>query len=86
MKQLAFATLRIAAGAILVVVGIIGLALPVIPGTLLIAMGLGVLSVDVPPLKRLRIRLADYLRAKREAARKRRDGDAQDRREQEEQR
>jgi len=56
---------RLVAGTLLVLLGIAGLVLPVLQGLLLIAAGLGVLSVDVPILKRWRVRLLRRLRDRR---------------------
>ena len=56
---------RLVAGTLLVLLGIAGLVLPVLQGLLLIAAGLGVLSVDVPVLKRWRVRLLRKLRDRR---------------------
>jgi uncharacterized membrane protein YbaN (DUF454 family) len=45
--------LRIAAGAALIVIGIVGLFLPVVQGLLIIALGLTLLARDVPWARRL---------------------------------
>ena len=71
MKRVVFKTARITAGAALVVLGLIGLFLPVLQGILLIVLGLGLLSVDIPVLKRWRIRLLRRLRDARARRRKR---------------
>ena len=62
--------LRIVAGVLLVLLGIIGLVLPILQGILLIVLGLGLLSVDISAVRKLRERLLRYLREKQ--ARRRR--------------
>jgi len=46
--------LRVIGGVLLVIVGIIGCFLPIIQGMLLIALGLLVLSYDIPAARRLK--------------------------------
>jgi len=53
---------RIVAGVLLVVLGIIGLVLPFLQGILFIVAGLGLLSVDIPAVRRWRVRLLRRLR------------------------
>jgi len=64
MKRWLFKAARIAAGVALVLLGIVGLFLPLLQGILFIVLGLGLLSVDVPAVRRLRERLVRYLREK----------------------
>jgi hypothetical protein len=52
---------RIAGGSVLLLVGIAGLALPVLPGWLFIIPGLGLLSFDVPFAARLLERVKDRI-------------------------
>ncbi|HUT32805.1 MAG TPA: PGPGW domain-containing protein [Planctomycetota bacterium] len=79
MVKLTVRVLRIIGGVLLVIVGIMGCFLPIIQGLLLIALGLWVLSHDIPAARRLkdwaekrvrveRAKLAEK-RAKRKAAR-----------------
>lgn len=57
--------LRIASGTALVLVGIVGLIVPVMPGWIFLIPGLLILGEDFPPAKRA----ADWLKARFEAAR-----------------
>ncbi len=54
MVKFTLRVLRVAAGGLLVVLGVIGCFLPIIQGVLLIALGLLVLSYDIPAARRLR--------------------------------
>ena len=65
MKQTVVSALRIAAGVVLVIIGIFGLVLPILQGILIILLGLALLSVDIPAVRRLRERLLRYIRDKR---------------------
>ena len=65
MKRNVLRVARIVVGLLLVLLGIVGLVLPVLQGVLFIVLGLGLLSVDIPPVRRLRDRLARYVREKR---------------------
>ena len=68
MKHTALRIVRIIAGVVLIVVGIVGLFLPVLQGILFIVLGLGLLSVDIPAVRRLRDRLKHWHRERRAAA------------------
>jgi len=57
--------LRIASGIALVIVGILGLILPVLPGWIFLIPGLVILGEDFPPAKRA----ADWLKARFDEAR-----------------
>jgi len=48
---------RLAVGTLVVLLGVAGLFLPILQGTLLILLGLSLLARDVPPLARARERL-----------------------------
>ncbi len=70
MKRNALRIVRIVAGVLLVIVGIVGLVLPILQGILFIVLGLGLLSVDIPAVRRLRDRLKQWYyerRARRRA-------------------
>lgn len=77
MLRLAFRAVRVVFGALVVLFGIVELFLPG-PGLLFIALGLGILSLDIPAVRRLRDRAMQRLheeraklaekRAKRKAA------------------
>ncbi len=54
MANLTVRVLRIIGGVLLVLVGIVGCFLPIIQGMLLIALGLWVLSQDIPAARRLK--------------------------------
>lgn len=80
MVKFTLRVLRVIGGALLIIAGIIGCFLPIVQGLLLIALGLIVLSYDIPAARRLkewaerrlreeRARLAEK-RAKRKAARR----------------
>ena len=69
MKHHALRIVRVAAGLLLVVVGIAGLFLPVLQGILLIVLGLGLLSVDIPAVRRWRERLVAWHHERRERRR-----------------
>ena len=60
MKHHGLRIVRIVAGALLIAVGIVGLFLPLLQGILFIVLGLGLLSVDIPALRRLRDRLKQW--------------------------
>ncbi len=60
------AILRIASGIGLLIIGIIGLILPVMPGWIFVIPGLMILSDYFPPIKRL----LDWAKAKYEDVRK----------------
>jgi hypothetical protein len=72
MSRSLFRIARIVAGVLLVILGIIGLFLPLLQGILLIVAGLGLLSVDIPLVRGWRICLVRWVRRKRAAARARR--------------
>ena len=57
--------LRIASGTVLVVIGIVGLILPVMPGWIFLIPGLVILGEYFPPAKRL----VDWLKTRFEEAR-----------------
>ena len=63
MKHHALRTVRIVGGVVLVIVGIIGCVVPILQGILLIVLGLGLLSVDIPAVRRWRERLVAWRRA-----------------------
>ncbi|HPD16904.1 MAG TPA: PGPGW domain-containing protein [Planctomycetota bacterium] len=65
VKKLACRALRIAGGVLLVLLGIIGCFLPIIQGLLLIALGLWVLSHDIPAAARLRQWAGERVRLER---------------------
>jgi Putative transmembrane protein (PGPGW) len=52
---------RITGGTLLVLVGLLGFVLPVLPGWLLVIVGLGLLAQDVPFARRLRDQLRERL-------------------------
>ena len=62
---------RIVLGVLLVLLGIIGLVLPVLQGILFIVLGLGLLSVDIPAVRRWRERLVAWFHQRRERRRAR---------------
>ena len=64
MLRLAFRAVRIVFGGLVVLFGIAELFLPG-PGLLFIALGLGILSLDIPAVRRLRDRALERLRAER---------------------
>ena len=72
MRKLALRIGRITLGVLLVIVGFIGLFLPIIQGLLCIFLGLTLLSVDIPAAKRLRDRVLVYMRKQEEKLFKRR--------------
>lgn len=65
VKRLTLRVLRTAGGVLLVLAGIIGCFLPIIQGLLLIALGLWVLSYDIPAAARLRNWAAERVRRER---------------------
>ncbi len=58
MGALVWKGLRICTGVLLVLIGVAGLALPVMPGWLFVIPGLVMLSSDVPAVRR-RVRLLE---------------------------
>ena len=70
--------LRIASGFLLLVLGVIGLFLPILQGVLMILAGLAVLGKDLPWSRAITDRLAGFVkrRAENRAARKRGRGEA----------
>ena len=56
--------LRTSAGVALIVVGVIGIVLPVIPGIPLLAAGLALVAPDHPLVRRGRVRLARWFGGK----------------------
>ena len=64
MTHLAFRALRVVFGVLVVLFGIAELFLPG-PGLLFIALGLGILSLDIPAVRRLRDRAMARLREER---------------------
>ena len=70
MKRLVLKVARITAGVLLVILGIIGLLLPVLPGIPFLILGVGLLSVDIPAVKRQCDRVIAYLREKQARSRK----------------
>lgn len=54
MMKFTVRVLRVVGGVLLMIAGIIGCFLPIIQGMLLIALGLWVLSYDVPAARRLK--------------------------------
>ena len=54
--------LRMMAGTILLVIGLAGLLLPILPGWLLIFVGLGLLGVKLPYVDRLAEHARDWLK------------------------
>lgn len=71
MKHPALRIVRIVAGVLLIVLGVVGLFLPLLQGILFIVLGLGLLSVDIPLVRRLRDRLKHRLRERRKRRRAR---------------
>ena len=65
MRCAALRIVRIVAGVALVILGIVGLVLPLLQGILFIVLGLGLLSVDIQPVRRLRGHVARWIRGKR---------------------
>ncbi len=59
--------LRIAAAALLIALGALGLVLPVLQGLLFLGAGLSLLAADVPAANRLRRRLVERWRQMRPA-------------------
>jgi len=53
---------RIVSGSVLVALGIAGCVLPILPGIPFLLVGLGLLSVDIPLVRRLRDRVSARLR------------------------
>jgi len=64
MIRLVFRGLRVVFGALVVLFGIAELFLPG-PGLLFIALGLGILSMDIPAVRRFRDRAMERLRVER---------------------
>jgi hypothetical protein len=67
LRRRVWRTVRIGAGSALLVVGIVGLALPVIQGIALIVAGLTLLATEVPWARRLLQALQRRLRPRRAA-------------------
>ena len=65
VTRTALSIVRIVVGVLLVVLGIVGLFLPLLQGILFIVLGLGLLSVDVPVVRRWRDRLKHWHRERR---------------------
>ena len=65
MKRNTLRAARVVLGVLLVILGVIGLVLPVLQGILFIVLGLGLLSVDVPLVRRQRDRLKRWYRERR---------------------
>jgi len=61
----AFRVARIAVGVVVVLAGVAGCFLPIIPGLVLIVLGLGVLSLDIPAVRRMRDLAMKRLREER---------------------
>jgi len=53
---------RLASGVLLIVLGIVGLFLPILQGILFIVLGLALLGLDLRRLRRLRTYLAERVR------------------------
>ena len=71
MKRNALRAGRIVAGVLLVILGISGIVLPVLQGILFIVLGIGLLSVDIPAVRRWRERLVAWFHHRRERRRAR---------------
>ncbi len=56
---------RIVAGGVLVMIGIAGCLLPILPGIPFLILGLGMLSVDIPAVRRVRDRALAWARRPR---------------------
>lgn len=64
MKRLALKVGRITAGIVLIILGLIGWLLPIVPGFPFIIAGLALLSLDIPAVRRLRERFLAFVRRK----------------------
>ncbi len=62
MKKKMVGYLKMALGVILVVIGVIGTLLPVIPGVPLLLLGLLLLGVEIPALKKTKERVLERYR------------------------
>jgi len=68
-RSLLWRVTKISAGSLLVLLGLVGLLLPVLQGILFLVLGLGLLSTEIPWLRDKRDRLMAWRRARRERAR-----------------
>jgi len=70
VTRVIFPIVRVVAGSALVAVGVVGCLLPILPGIPFLVLGLGLLSVDIAVVRRLRERALAYLRERRAKSRK----------------